>query len=126
MKWWLPKETYTQLAIGIPPTTRKSTSFPAPTASQTAPGPKSQPNFNMVVGKPLPCQFPMHWPTNFATKHTKCLKYPKRSYFESKLATITFNTDYRARTVIKLIVTNFWCFGKNDTFFVMCLYCVNK
>ena len=84
---------------------------------------KSQPNFNMVVGKPLPCQFPMHWPTNFATKHTKCLKYPKRSYFESKLATITFNTDSRALTVIKLIVTQFWCFGKNDTFFVIFKLC---
>ena len=49
MKLWLPKETYTQLVVAIPPTGMKSTSLHAPTASQTAPGPKSQPNFNMVV-----------------------------------------------------------------------------
>ena len=36
---------------------------------------------------------------------------------------ITFNTDSRALTVIKLIVTHFWFFGKNDTFFVIFKLC---
>merc|ERR1712218_42894 len=51
MKLWLPKiiRASTQLEIGILPTTRTSTSLHAPTASQTAHGPKSLPNFNMVV-----------------------------------------------------------------------------
>ena len=68
MKWWLPKETYTQLVMAIPPTTRTSTNLNALTASKTAPGAKSKPNFNMVVTHQLPCQSPMHWPTSFAIK----------------------------------------------------------
>ena len=73
MKWWLPKETYTQLEMPIPPTRRTSTSLHAPTASQTAPGPKSQPNFNMVVPIQWQCQFPMDWSTSFATHYQELL-----------------------------------------------------
>ena len=70
---WLPKETrsYTPLETTIPmsPMPMISTSLNAPTASQTAPGPKSQPNFNMLDASQLPFQFPRDWPTRFATKH---------------------------------------------------------
>ena len=34
-----------------------------------------------------------------------------------------YDTDSRALTVIKLIVSHFWCFGKNDTFFVIFKLC---
>merc|ERR1711862_476303 len=58
MKLWLPKiiRSSTQLEIGIlqTTTTRTSTSLHAPTASQTAHGPKSLPNYNMVVKIQLP------------------------------------------------------------------------
>merc|ERR1712062_362232 len=58
MKLWLPKiiRSSTQLEIGILPTTRTRTysSLHVPTASQTAHGPKSLPNFNMVVTLQLP------------------------------------------------------------------------
>ena len=35
----------------------------------------------------------------------------------------SFITDSRALTVIKLIVSHFWCFGTNDTFFVIFKLC---
>merc|ERR1712029_1050278 len=66
MKLWLPQETYTQLVMAIPPTTRIFSNLNAPTASKTAPGAKSKPIFNMAEVIQLPCQSPMHWPTSFA------------------------------------------------------------
>merc|ERR1712062_236985 len=55
MKLWLPKITksYTQLEISSLPG-KTFTSLHAPTASEDAHGPKSLPNFNMVVQTQLP------------------------------------------------------------------------
>merc|ERR1712062_759992 len=44
----------TQLEITILPTTRTFSSLYVPTASQTVHGPKSLPNYNMVVISQLP------------------------------------------------------------------------
>merc|ERR1711860_101984 len=70
-KLWLPTTTksYTPLAITVP--ARTSTNLNAPRVLPTARGPKSQPNFNLVVAFQLPCQFPIHWPTSFANMNCR-------------------------------------------------------
>merc|ERR1712029_801894 len=76
MKLWLPQETYTQSEISMAPTTRIFSNLNATTASKTAPGAKSKPNFNMGVKHQLPCQSPMHWPTSFAIYYQGLLSRP--------------------------------------------------